>query len=188
MIARRSSHRQRLQRAFFQFEVEFILHGALRTRAVACGTQKLMLYSEEDWVISTTENARTRHCGKTRAAIPTMPFIPRAGNAKHRHVIEIKYLLPANRRHHCWRQSTCRACGLPVFLIRQRDLELGNRVMVRGRHFGAEARKLHRFLIRHRLQQSGVGYLTRIAKYIRRQHRSRSHNNPRANRRPMAAE
>ena len=35
-----------------------------------------MLYSEEDWVISTTEMPARDITANTRAAMPTMPFMP----------------------------------------------------------------------------------------------------------------
>ncbi len=46
------------------------------TSAAFTGTQKLMLYSEEDWVIKITETPAFDIVENTRAAIPTIPCIP----------------------------------------------------------------------------------------------------------------
>ncbi len=51
------------------------------------GTQKLILYSEEDCVIKITETPAFDMAEKTRDAIPTIPCIPGHRHVKHRHII-----------------------------------------------------------------------------------------------------
>ena len=159
------SHRQRLQQAFFQLEVEFILHSALCTRAVALRDAEADAVFRRGLGDQHYRDARTRHCGKNARRHAHHAFHSRAGNAKHRHVIEVRntfyrqiIVITAGTDQ---RTGRLRIAGI---FNQARDLELGNRGNgARVQHFSAEVRKLHRFLIRHRLKQSGVGYLTRIA-------------------------
>ena len=159
------SHRQRLQQAFFQFEIEFILHGALRTRAVALRDAEADAIFRRGLGDQHHRDSRARHHGKNSRRHPHHAFHPRAGDAKHRHVIEVRN--PFYRQIVIITAGTDKRAGrlwIAGIFNQARDLELGNRGNgARVQHFSAEVRKLHRFLIRHRLQQSGVGYLARIA-------------------------
>ena len=97
------------------------------------GTQKLMLYSEEDCVIKITDTLACDIAEKTRAAIPTMPCMP--GPEMLNMATLSKLVMPL----------TCNssdlilpaimepgAIGLPVFLIKHGIFGRTNGPIVRG--------------------------------------------------------
>ena len=115
-------------------------------------------------MISTTEMPARDITANTRAAMPTMPFmpgpetliiamlfrlvIPFTGIASS--VLSLPISVPGPAGWRCFNQA--------------RDLELGNRRDgARVQHFGAEVGELHRLLVRHRFQQPGVRHGARIA-------------------------
>ncbi|MNE29765.1 hypothetical protein D3C80_1232560 [compost metagenome] len=85
----------------------------------ACGTQKLMLYSEEDWVISTTEMPLRDIAANTRAAMPTMPFMPGPETLNIAMLFRLEMPL-TGKSSSSWLApiNVPGACGLPVFLIK----------------------------------------------------------------------
>jgi hypothetical protein len=70
-----------------------------------CGTQKLMLYSEEDWVISTTEIPLRDMVANTRAAMPTMPFIPGPETLNIAMLLRLEMPFTGRPSSSGWRQS-----------------------------------------------------------------------------------
>ena len=92
-----------------------------------------MLYSEEDWVISTTEIPARDMVANTRAAMPTMPFIP--GPETLNIAMLLRLEIPFTGRSSSSRLapiSVPGACGLPVFLIKQGIWNWAIGAIVRG--------------------------------------------------------
>src|SRR5471030_295562 len=79
-----------------------------------------MLYSEEDWVMRTTEMPERDMTAKTRAAMPTMPFMP--GPETLIIAMLLRLVMPLTgvlSPRLSLPISVPGACGLVVFLIRQ---------------------------------------------------------------------
>ena len=92
-----------------------------------------MLYSEEDWVISTTEMPVRDMAAKTRAAMPTMPFMP--GPETLNIAMLFRLVMPLTGFSSCSPSPPIRvpgACGLAVFLIRHGIWNCAIGAMVRG--------------------------------------------------------
>ncbi|MNH06590.1 hypothetical protein D3C79_659620 [compost metagenome] len=92
-----------------------------------------MLYSEEDWVINTTEIPARDITANTRAAMPTMPFIP--GPDTLIIAILFRLVMPFTGVSSATLSPPIKvpgACGLAVFLIRQGIWNWAIGVMVRG--------------------------------------------------------
>lgn len=92
-----------------------------------------MLYSEEDWVISTTEMPARDITANTRAAMPTMPFMP--GPETLIIAMLFRLVMPFTGIASSVLSlpiSVPGACGLAVFLIRQGIWNWAIGVMVRG--------------------------------------------------------
>ncbi len=93
-----------------------------------------MLYSEEDWVISTTEMPVRDIAANTRAAMPTMPFMPgpETLNIAMLFRLEMPFTGRPSSSVLSLPISVPGACGLAVFLIRQGIWNWAIGVMVRG--------------------------------------------------------
>ncbi|MNE28650.1 hypothetical protein D3C80_1220970 [compost metagenome] len=92
-----------------------------------------MLYSEDDWVISTTEMPARDITANTRAAMPTMPFIP--GPETLIIAILFRLVMPftgVSVSRFSPPISVPGACGLAVFLIRQGIWNWAMGAIVRG--------------------------------------------------------
>ena len=109
-------------------------NAAFATATSLLGTQKLMLYSEEDWVIKITDTPAFDMQENTRAAMPTIPCIP--GPETLNIATLSKLVIPLT----CSPSSVFSlllitepgAVGLAVFLIRQGILVCTNGPIVRG--------------------------------------------------------
>ena len=92
-----------------------------------------MLYSEEDCVISTTEIPLRDIAAKTRAAMPTMPFIPGPETLNIAMLLRLEMPFTGRSSSSALAPiSVPGACGLPVFLIRQGIWNWAIGEMVRG--------------------------------------------------------
>ncbi len=137
-------------------------------------------------MISTTEMPERDIAANTRAAMPTIPFIP--GPETLNIAILFRLEIPFTGRPS---SSDVAPISVPVRLRvsgvfnQARDLELGDRGDSAGvKNFSAEVRELHGLL-----GTTSTSVIWRPApvadrKYKPRQHPSRSHNNQRAGRPP----
>ena len=92
-----------------------------------------MLYSEEDWVISTTEIPLRDMAANTRAAMPTIPFIPGPETLNIAMLFRLEIPFTGRPSSSVLAPiSVPGACGLPVFLIRQGIWNWAIGEMVRG--------------------------------------------------------
>ncbi len=154
----------RLQQFFFQLEVELLLQRPAGAQAVH------LRYAEADAVFGRGlgdqhhRDAVARHGREHACRHAHHAFHPRTRDVEHRHVVEVRdtfnrqaIVVVAGPNQRAWR------LWIAGVFNQAWDLELGDRGNgTRVKHFGAEVGKLHRLLIRHRLQQAGIRHLTRV--------------------------